>query len=88
MCFDGFRKFQIGLLRNGKILAEGNPNDLLEEFNCDNIENLFILLSTRQEEGNLHLCSQNYNVISAHKETRVSTEHRMFCLVNNYAPKK
>lgn len=37
-------------MRNGKILAEGEPQALLREYDCDKIEDVFALLSTQQEE--------------------------------------
>lgn len=41
--------FQIGLLRNGKILSEGEPQALLDKYNCNTIEGVFALLSRQQE---------------------------------------
>lgn len=44
---------QIGLMREGRLLAEESPSRLLEIFNTDTLENVFLILSRRQEEGRL-----------------------------------
>ncbi|KAK6632857.1 hypothetical protein RUM43_012596 [Polyplax serrata] len=40
----------IGLMRNGKILAEGNPKTLLDTYGCPTIEDVFVHLSRKQME--------------------------------------
>lgn len=42
--------FQIGLLRNGKLLAEDPPYKLMEKCSCDNLEEAFLKLSITQED--------------------------------------
>lgn len=37
-------------MRNGKILAEGKPQTLLETYGCSTIENVFVHLSRKQME--------------------------------------
>lgn len=39
---------QIGLMRNGVLLAEQSPQQLLTEYNCDSLETVFLLLSQQQ----------------------------------------
>ncbi|XP_052133158.1 ABC transporter G family member 20-like, partial [Frankliniella occidentalis] len=40
----------IGLMRNGVLLAQASPEDLLTRFHCDNLEDVLLLLSRQQEE--------------------------------------
>ncbi|KAG7190251.1 hypothetical protein KM043_006370 [Ampulex compressa] len=42
---------KIGLMRCGLLLAESSPNELLEEFQCDSLEEAFLTLSQRQKES-------------------------------------
>ena len=44
--------FQIGLMRNGKLLDEGSPGFLLAKYRCSTIEQVFLLLSSKQDMGN------------------------------------
>ncbi|KAI2474061.1 ABC transporter G family member 23-like [Diabrotica virgifera virgifera] len=44
---------KIGLMREGKLLAEESPTRLLTLFNSETLEDVFLLLSKRQEEGRL-----------------------------------
>ncbi|XP_018577430.1 ABC transporter G family member 23 isoform X2 [Anoplophora glabripennis] len=44
---------KIGLMREGRLLAEESPNRLLSIFNTDTLEDVFLILSRRQEEGRL-----------------------------------
>lgn len=41
------------MLRNGKILSEGEPQALLNQYNCPTIESVFTLLSRQQEDVSL-----------------------------------
>ncbi|XP_044753149.1 ABC transporter G family member 20-like [Coccinella septempunctata] len=41
----------IGLLRGGKLLAEASPNELLAKFNTSSLEEVFLILSQKQEAG-------------------------------------
>lgn len=38
----------IGLLRNGKLLSETSPDELLEKCNCESLEEAFLMLSQKQ----------------------------------------
>lgn len=40
-------------MREGRLLAEESPNRLLQIFNTDTLEEVFLILSRRQEEGRL-----------------------------------
>ncbi|XP_066602988.1 ABC transporter G family member 20-like [Prorops nasuta] len=42
---------KIGLMRCGKLLAEASPNQLLDRFQCETLEEAFLILSKRQAEG-------------------------------------
>ncbi|CAH0554397.1 unnamed protein product [Brassicogethes aeneus] len=44
---------KIGLMREGKLLAEESPARLLTLFQTDSLEEVFLVLSRRQEEGRL-----------------------------------
>nr|XP_050869463.1 ABC transporter G family member 20-like [Vespula vulgaris]XP_050869464.1 ABC transporter G family member 20-like [Vespula vulgaris]XP_050869465.1 ABC transporter G family member 20-like [Vespula vulgaris] len=52
---------KIGLMRYGKLLAESTPNQLLDRFQCDNLENAFLELSKLQED-NRNVSEINTNV--------------------------
>ncbi|XP_074031881.1 ABC transporter G family member 23 [Leptinotarsa decemlineata] len=41
---------KIGLIRNGKLLAEDSPNEILRMFNCKTLEEAFLILSRNQEK--------------------------------------
>lgn len=72
-------------MRNGKILAEGEPQALLNQFNCSNIENMFLLLSKRQKDGTLSISSQqnNYKCIYNVDELEVSYHQLPFQATRN-----
>ncbi|XP_063227107.1 ABC transporter G family member 20-like [Bacillus rossius redtenbacheri] len=40
----------VGLMRNGYLLEETSPLDLLDKYGCESLEEVFLLLSTRQDE--------------------------------------
>lgn len=40
-------------MREGQLLAEESPNRLLQIFNTETLEEVFLILSRRQEEGRL-----------------------------------
>ncbi|KAL0276662.1 UNVERIFIED_CONTAM: hypothetical protein PYX00_004185 [Menopon gallinae] len=42
---------QLGLMRNGKILEEGSPQELQAKYNCPTTESVFLLLSQKQQKG-------------------------------------
>ena len=61
------------MLRNGKMLAEGEPDTLMNQFNCDSLENLFVTLSAKQETDHSISNSQQPNkLISRFDEVKVS----------------
>lgn len=41
---------QIGLLRDGQLLAEDSPDEILRKFDCDTLEDAFLKLALRQHE--------------------------------------
>lgn len=41
-------------MRNGKLLSEGSPATLMAKYNCNNVEDVFLLLSRKQQEGHLN----------------------------------
>lgn len=41
---------QIGLMRNGQLLAEESPTDLMIKHNCSNLEQAFLELSKKQHK--------------------------------------
>lgn len=43
-------QIQIGLMRSGKLLAESSPNQLMEKFQCESLDEVFLNLSIKQEE--------------------------------------
>lgn len=43
---------QIGLMRNGVLLAEQPPGFLMERYQCDSLEEVFLKLSEKQEGEN------------------------------------
>ncbi|KAJ8945137.1 hypothetical protein NQ318_001602 [Aromia moschata] len=45
---------KIGLMREGRLLAEESPTRLLTIFNTETLEEVFLILSRRQEEGRLN----------------------------------
>ncbi|KAG8305855.1 hypothetical protein J6590_060211 [Homalodisca vitripennis] len=46
---------KIGLMRNGKLLAEASPQQLLADHKCESLEDVFLLLSHRQ----IVVCEEN-----------------------------
>ncbi|KAJ8920069.1 hypothetical protein NQ315_011723 [Exocentrus adspersus] len=49
---------KIGLMREGYLLAEESPTRLLQIFNTETLEEAFLILSRRQEEGRLENLDQ------------------------------
>ena len=43
-----YLQFQIGFTRNGKILAEGSPSELMIRYNCSTLEEVFLHLCRKQ----------------------------------------
>lgn len=44
---------QVGLMREGRLLAEESPETLITLFRCDTLEDVFLILCKQQEEGHL-----------------------------------
>lgn len=42
---------QIGLMRGGKFLAEESPDALLQRYQCETLEDVFLKLSVMQNMG-------------------------------------
>ncbi|XP_063926637.1 ABC transporter G family member 20-like [Zophobas morio] len=75
----------IGLMRNGRLLAEESPPKLLRMFNTEVLEEVFFILSQRQNDGQLNeilpsnspLPIQNSNTdisLASYDTTRASTD--------------
>lgn len=47
-------------MREGRLLAEDSPERLLNLFRCDTLEDVFLILCMRQEEG--QLSDLEYNI--------------------------
>ncbi|KPJ03791.1 ABC transporter G family member 20 [Papilio xuthus] len=41
---------KIGLLRDGQLLAEDSPSEILRKYNCDTLEDAFLKMALRQHE--------------------------------------
>lgn len=44
MTSTNFPNLQIGMMRNGILLAEDTPTNIMQRFNCDNLEDAFLVL--------------------------------------------
>lgn len=44
---------KIGLMRGGRLLAEESPANLLRQFQTDSLEEVFLILSRKQEQGEI-----------------------------------
>ncbi|CAH1102721.1 unnamed protein product [Psylliodes chrysocephalus] len=49
---------KIGLMRDGRLLTEDSPDNLLATFNTQTLEEVFLILSQRQEAGQLPLSNE------------------------------
>ncbi|CAG9760963.1 unnamed protein product [Ceutorhynchus assimilis] len=72
---------KIGLLRKGKLLVQGSPNELLSFYNKESLEEVFLLLSQRQDESKL---SSAANGISTLGSAASSTSSSMESFVAGY----
>lgn len=67
---------RIGLMREGRLLAEESPAKLLTVFGTDSLEAVFLTLSKRQEEGKLeeieHLVDDNVSAIHSVMDSTTS----------------
>ncbi|KAL2720362.1 ABC transporter G family member 20 isoform X2 [Vespula squamosa] len=61
----------IGLMRSGKLLAESTPSQLLDQFQCDNLEDAFLELSKHQNEN------RNVSEINRNENDNSETLHEM-----------
>uniref|UniRef100_A0A146LDF7 ABC transporter G family member 20 n=3 Tax=Lygus hesperus TaxID=30085 RepID=A0A146LDF7_LYGHE len=55
----------IGLMRGGKMLAEESPDELLQRYNSDSLEDAFLKLSILQNRGKRRRSSITSNIIAA-----------------------
>ncbi|XP_065225209.1 ABC transporter G family member 23 isoform X2 [Planococcus citri] len=55
----------IGLMRGGRLLAEESPNDLLQKYNSDSLEDVFLKLSIIQNRGKRRRSSILHDVTAA-----------------------
>ncbi|XP_063225654.1 ABC transporter G family member 20-like isoform X2 [Bacillus rossius redtenbacheri] len=67
----------VGLMRNGYLLEETSPLDLLDKYGCESLEEVFLLLSTRQDE------KLDSSSINAHEEERSSGSYELEKLGQN-----
>ncbi|CAG9829049.1 unnamed protein product [Diabrotica balteata] len=65
---------QIALMRKGKLLTEENPETLLERYGCELLEDVFIILSSRQEETEETSGADNLAFQSSHASINESAE--------------
>ncbi|XP_003401418.2 ABC transporter G family member 20 isoform X1 [Bombus terrestris] len=80
---------KIGLLRNGQLLAESSPNELLERFQTDSLEEAFLALSQQQTEdlqgnnmipdtsGGINPIYNSYNVDNKQKQRIFQSNWKM-----------
>lgn len=64
-------------MREGRLLAEESPERLLQLFNTETLEEVFLILSRRQEEGRLNqaietLADEQNNTIISRAESNTS----------------
>ncbi|XP_072378312.1 ABC transporter G family member 23-like isoform X2 [Diabrotica undecimpunctata] len=80
---------QIALMRKGKLLTEENPETLLERYGCELLEDVFIILSSRQEETEQTSGVDNLAFQSSQTSINESTERTNAALeVINEAPQQ
>lgn len=68
-------------MRNGKLLAEGNPRQMLETYGCTTLEDVFLHLSKKQMEGVLTLGEYKNKDI----EERIEIEVRYYIYTFSYS---
>lgn len=56
---------QIGLMRGGKFLAEESPTSLLQKYNCQSLEDVFLKLSVIQNRGKRRRSSILHDITAA-----------------------
>ncbi|CAO1421594.1 unnamed protein product [Diamesa tonsa] len=67
----------VGMMRNGVLLAEDKPENILRQYQVDSLEEVFLQLSSRQEQSQLInpvVCSEN---ICNNKSVRETSNQRM-----------
>ncbi|XP_003705981.2 ABC transporter G family member 20 [Megachile rotundata] len=67
---------KIGLLRNGQLLSESSPNELLEEWHTDSLEEAFLNLSQLQVQNQLDRRASNvtHNAIAMDSHTSYTSK--------------
>ncbi|XP_032678963.1 ABC transporter G family member 23-like isoform X2 [Odontomachus brunneus] len=70
---------KIGLMRCGQLLAESPPYQLLEQFQCNSLEEVFLILSRTQEDNNMAISSGS----TAQKNKAESSENEPLCQERN-----
>lgn len=79
---------RVGLMRNGRLLAENNPKVLMRKFNENNLENVFLKLCLLENKNLYHSKDERYesdineNIVE-NNETFVNTQYD-----NNYETKR
>lgn len=71
----------VGMLRYGKMIAEGEPQTLLNQFNHSSLESLFISLSAKQEESDA-------DINNAQHQIRLISKSDELKILNQETPKK
>ncbi|XP_032686251.1 ABC transporter G family member 20-like isoform X3 [Odontomachus brunneus] len=69
---------KIGLMRCGHLLAESSPYQLLERFQCNSLEEVFLILSQTQENNNMAVSG-----FTAQKNKTESSENEPLCQERN-----
>lgn len=56
------RAHQVGLMRDGRLLVDENPQTLMDRFECTNLEDVFCKAITQQERNPTQLNRPNVQV--------------------------
>ncbi|XP_065204441.1 ABC transporter G family member 23-like [Planococcus citri] len=64
----------IGLMRDGKLLAEDSPEQLMVQFNVETLEDVFLALCTKQTTERAKLQSIDYTTLASFSTPREKTE--------------
>lgn len=67
--------FQIGFMRNGKILHEDSPQHLMTKYNTDSLDECFLLISHEQENSCATTEYQLNNENSSNERTILKKGH-------------
>jgi len=71
---------QVGLLRGGRFLAEQSPDELLETYMCDTLEDVFLKLSKVQNQGKRRRSSYMLEIMGPPKPEEVSSLTNINCV--------